>query len=290
MRYGSRWIAAASFVVLAPVVRPALAQEQDRPGSGVQVGVPLGSQAEQERLKQQAATRRTEPAGPVPRRADGTVIIGATTAQKGLWNVGPVIPNPLGLKDIPYQPWARALAADRRTHQLEPHARCKASGVARVFLTPYGVEFLEIPELQRVYIFDVGGPHTYRTIYMDGRSHPAHFEPEYYGHSIGWWDGDTLVVDTVGFNEGFWLDRGQLPHTEKLHTLERFTRADANTLRYELTIDDPGAYTAPFSGQMNLRWERNTELFEFVCQQANYAHELMVGQQKSVDRSTLTVP
>jgi hypothetical protein len=125
---------------------------------------------------------------------------------------------------------------------------------------------------------------------MDGRTHPAHPEPEYYGHSIGWWEGDTLVVDTVGFNEGFWLDRGQLPHTEKLHTVERFTRTDFNTLRYELTIDDPGAYTEPFGGQMNLRWERQTELFEYVCQQANYAHNLMVGQQKSVDRTTLTVP
>jgi hypothetical protein len=275
------WVAALATV--------GLAAQQGRPND-VQVGVPLGSEVDQQRQRQLAAERRTMPSRPVPRTPAGRVIIGATGAEKGLWNVGPVIPNPLGLKDVPYQPWARALAADRRTHQLEPHARCKASGVARVFLTPYGVEFVELPELQRIYIFDVGGPHTYRTIYMDGRTHPRDYEPDYYGHSIGWWEGDTLVVDTVGFNEGFWLDRGQLPHTDKLHTVERFTRADFNTLRYELTVDDPGAYTAPFSGQMNLRWEPGTELFEFVCQQANYAHELMVGQQKSVDRSTLTVP
>jgi hypothetical protein len=268
----------------------ALAQQQGRPND-VQVGVPLGSEAEQQRLRREAAARRaTDPAAPAPRTADGKVLIGSTASESGLWNTGPVVGNPLGLKDVPYQPWARALAADRRTHQLEPHTRCKPSGVARVFLTPYGVEFVEVPELQRLYIFDVGGPHTYRTIYMDGRTHPAHPEPEYYGHSIGWWEGDTLVVDTVGFNEGFWLDRGQLPHTDKLHTVERFTRTDFNTLRYELTIDDPGAYTELFGGQMNLRWERQTELFEYVCQQANYAHNLMVGQQKSVDRTTLTVP
>jgi hypothetical protein len=159
-----------------------------------------------------------------------------------------------------------------------------------VFLTPYGVEIVESPELQRVFIFDVGGPHTFRTIYMDGRTHPNKVQPDYYGHSIGHWEGDTLVVDTVGFNEGFWFDRSGLPHTNQLHTIERFTRADLDTLRYELTIDDPGAYTAPFTGRLNLIREANTELFEYVCQQSNFAHELMVGQGTSIDRSSPIVP
>jgi hypothetical protein len=149
---------------------------------------------------------------------------------------------------------------------------------------------VELPELQRLFIFDIGGPHTYRTIYMDGRSHPADFTPAVYGHSIGWWDGDTLLVDTVGYNEDFWLDRGGTPHTKDLHTLERFTRTDANTMRYELTIDDPATYTRPWSGTFNLRWETGTELFEYVCQQANYAHNLMLGAYESVDRTTVTVP
>ena len=110
------------------------------------------------------------------RRATRTVaslLSGATPADKGVWLPGPVIPDPLGpSKELPFQPWARALFADRRTHQLEPHARCKPSGVARVFLTPYGVEITELAELKRVYIFDIGGPHTFRTIYLDGRAHP----------------------------------------------------------------------------------------------------------------------
>ena len=161
-----------------------------------------------------------------------------------------------------------------------------------MFLTPYGVEIVEFPELKRVLVFDVGGPHTFRTIYMDGRKHPEKekLEPSYYGHSIGHWEGDTLVVDTVGFNERFWFDRSGLPHTNQLHTIERFTRIDLDTLRYELTIEDPGAYTAPFGGKVDLIWEEGTELFEYVCQQANYAHELMVGQAKSVDRSSPIVP
>jgi len=86
------------------------------------------------------------------------------------------------------------------------------------------------------------------------------------------------------------MDRDGLPHTEKLHTIEKFTRTDSATMKYELTVDDPGAYTKPFSGMTNLRWEAGTELFEYVCQQANYAPELMVGEHGKVDRSTLIVP
>jgi hypothetical protein len=125
---------------------------------------------------------------------------------------------------------------------------------------------------------------------MDGRSHPADFTPTYYGHSIGWWDRDTLVVDTTGYNEGFWMDRGRLPHTSALHTIERFTRTASNTMRYEYTVDDSGAYTKPFTGAMSLRWEAGTELFEYQCQQANYAGELMVGEFEKVDRTSFIVP
>jgi hypothetical protein len=97
-------------------------------------------------------------------------------------------------------------------------------------------------------------------------------------------------VDTVGFNEGFWIDRGQLPHTDKLHLIEKYTRTALDTMKYELTIDDPGAYTAIFTGTSNLRWENGTELFEYVCQQANQAYTLMVGDATSIDRSSLIIP
>ena len=194
------------------------------------------------------------------------------------------------LKEIPFQPWARAVLADRTVNELEPHTRCKPSGVTRPFLTPYGVEFVELTELQRIYIFDIGGPHTYRTIYMDGRSHPANRAHDYYGHSIGWWEGDTLVVDTTGFNEGFWLDRRGSPHTEQLQTIERFTRTDRDSMQYEATIDDPGAYSKPWKTSLTLRRDGGVELFEYVCQQMNFAHELMVGSNESVDRSSPIVP
>ena len=126
---------------------------------------------------------------------------------------------------------------------------------------------------------------------MDGREHPKDLEPSYYGHSIGHWEGDTLVIDSTGFNESFWMDRRGMPHTTQLHTIERFTRKDAETISYEITVDDPGAYTAQWKGGFDLGFDRGVELFEYSCQQANYAIELMVGgARSSIDRTSPIVP
>jgi hypothetical protein len=269
----------------------------------VQVGVPEGRQGGGGRQGQGGQQGRQgggggrgrgagAPPPPAPRNAAGRVIFGSGNPKEPiLWTAQLGIRDtPLARDAVPFQPWAKALFNEREKHELEPHARCKASAMTRQFLTPYGTEFVELPEMQRIYIFDVGGPHTFRTIYMDGRSHPQDLTPSYYGHSIGWWEGDTLVVDSIGFNESFWWDRRGLPHTEQLHFMERFTRTDAQTMRYEFTVDDPGAYTKPYSGSLNIRASAGTELFEYICQQANYAHELMVGQSESVDRSTTIIP
>ncbi|HVJ29763.1 MAG TPA: hypothetical protein VNA66_05580 [Gammaproteobacteria bacterium] len=233
------------------------------------------------------------PPGPAPRDADGRAILwGATPDEKGVWTPRFGITDPINPADqTPFQPWARALYDARQIHELEPHTRCKASGTARQFQTPYGVEFVNLPEIKRLFIFDIGGPHTFRTVYMDGREHPKDLEPSYYGHSVGHWEGDTLVIDSRGFNESFWMDRRGMPHTTQLHTVERFTRKDAETINYEITVDDPGAYTAPWKGGFDLGFDRGVELFEYSCQQANYAVELMVGGgRSSIDRTSPIVP
>ena len=232
------------------------------------------------------------PPKPAPRDANGRAILwGATPQEKGVWLPTIGITAPIAdYKTIPFQPWAKALYDFRQTNELEPHTRCKPSGFSRQFETPYGVEFVNLPEFGRLYIFDIGGPHTFRTVYMDGRTHPADVKPSYYGHSIGRWEGDTLVIDTVGFNETFWLDRRGLPHTNQMHVTERFTRTDQATIKYETLVDDPGAYTEPWKGGFNLRWEAGTELFEYVCQQANYATELMVGDYGKGDRTSDIIP
>jgi hypothetical protein len=288
-------ISAAAALSLALAVSAQQPQPQPQTGErpSVQVGVPQG-RGPGGAANGPAGRGRNPgpPPGPAPRNADGRVLLGgATPKDKGVW-----LPGGGGFQGVqsqepvPFQPWAKAVYEDRQKNQLEPHTRCKPSGFVRQFLTPYGVEFVELPELQRIYIFDIGGPHTYRTIYMDGRTHPTNLDPSFYGHSIGWWEGDTLVVDTIGYNEGFWMDRRGSPTTEKLHTLEKFTRTNDRAIHYETLVDDPGAYTKQWSNSFDLRWENGTELFEYVCQQMNYAPTLMVGAGKSVDRTTPIVP
>jgi len=125
---------------------------------------------------------------------------------------------------------------------------------------------------------------------MDGRSHPKDLAPGYSGHSIGFWEGDTLVVDTVGFNEGSWIEAEGFPHTEKLHLIERFTRSDFNTLKYEVTVEDSGAYTRPWSGGFYLRWNSGAELFEYICQENNLVEETNDGADGSVRRTRLITP
>jgi hypothetical protein len=139
-------------------------------------------------------------------------------------------------------------------------------------------------------MFPTGGPRHYREIWMDGRQHPTDLKPTYHGHSIGHWEGDTLVVDTVGFNEKMWFDAEGDPHTTQLHTIERFTRVSRDRLRYDVTIDDPGAYTRPWSSGFFMDWSEG-ETFQFVCQDENYAYDLMVGTEYSeMDRSQPIFP
>jgi hypothetical protein len=213
-----------------------------------------------------------------------------TPRPEGVTSATAGYPGKLTISQVPFQTWARALYAFRAENQLEPHIRCKASGGPRMFLTPYGVEFLDLPDLQRIYIMDIGGPHTVRIIYMNIASHPKDLAPSNTGHSVGRWEGDTLVVDTIGFNERFWIDRQGSPHTDRLHLVERFTRSDFSTMKYEFAVDDPGAYTATWSSGILLRWSSGQELFEYICQDNNLAPQLAVGQSQYIDFRSVIVP
>ncbi|HVH29227.1 MAG TPA: hypothetical protein VM818_20875 [Vicinamibacterales bacterium] len=257
--------------------------------------------------------RAKEAAQPAPRWPDGRVNLGASPGETGIWlpidarislpdkgpgrgpGAAPDAPRydkNVKCSAVPFQPWARMVFMDRLNSHMEPHSRCKPSGGPRQIMTPYGVEFVDLPEAKQMLIVDVGGPHMTREVYMDGRPHPKNLIPSYYGHNVGHWEGDTLVIDSVGYNEAFWLDREGNPHTERLHLVERFTRVNMNTLKYEVTVDDPGAYTAPWTGGFYLEWTPDTELFEYVCQENNFASTLLVGggSQESVDRPSQIVP
>jgi hypothetical protein len=255
-------------------------EQQAQPGQGQGQG---GARGRGGRGQQQPAA----PSKPTPRWPDGRPRLGALEGERGIWGS---CCGSLSNAQTPYQPWAKALYDYRRNNEFEPHTRCKPSGGARQFVTPYGTEVVEFPELQQILIFDIGGPHTFRTIYTDGKPHPKNLVPSYYGDSRGHWEEDTLVVETAGFNEGFWIDRAGSPHTEKLVFTEKFTRTDFDTLRYEVTVDDPGAYTTKWSNSFQMRWNGTQELFEYVCQDNNFAPVLLVGQEEKVDRTSVIIP
>jgi len=298
MRQRSIILSAALLLALITIlVAPSFIQAQQAPqGRGQQPGQQVDGQGQRQGQGQGQQGRGGRggrgnqpevPSKPTPRWADGHPIMGSPVGDKGIWGA---CCGSLSNAQTPYQPWAKALLEYRRTNEFEPHTRCKPSGGARQFVTPYGSEMVEAPDLQKIFIYDIGGPHTFRIIYMDGKPHPSNLVPTYYGDSRGHWEGDTLVVDSTGFNEAFWMDRAGSPHTEKLHFIEKFTRSDYNTMKYEVTVDDPGAYTAPWTNSFQMRWSANTELFEYVCQDNNFAPVLLVGQEEKVDRTSVIIP
>lgn len=186
------------------------------------------------------------------------------------------------LKDIadvdrvaPFQPWSRAVYRYRQQTRLrdDPLARCLPPGGPRQFQSAHGVQFVEQRELGRILVLLGGGNRNWRVIYTDGRpvGQSAEAVPSYYGFSVGRWEQDTLVVESVGYNERFWFTSGGLPHTEALRLTERFTRTDPATLRYEVTVDDPRTYTRPWSGGWTLEWVADEDIQEYFCEESRTA-------------------
>ena len=153
-----------------------------------------------------------------------------------------------------------------RLSKDDPEALCLPFGIPRS--APYPWRLVQTPA--RYFILFEGNIHSYRQIFMDGRKHPADPDPSWYGHSIGRWEGNTLVVDTVGFNDKFWFDYLGHPHSEQLHTIERFTRTDLGNMAIEVTIEDPVSYEKPFTTVGRARLQPATdELLEYICQENN---------------------
>ena len=225
-------------------------------------------------LAQAPAPAAAPAADATPRWPDGRVNLGATRDQKGYWEVRPGLGGFPRAADVPMQPWARALYQYRTstTDLYPPLVGCKPAGGPSFFNAP-GFEIVDVPEMRSIFLLNIAGPHSWRVIYMDGRAHPTGDElrPTYLGHSIGRWEGDTLVIDSVGFNEKQWL-AGSYPHTGQLHLTERIQRPNLRTLTYEATIDDPGAYTQPWTVRWTITeksassWIRGGEIFEYICQ------------------------
>ncbi len=189
---------------------------------------------------------------------------------------GPIDDISQGLKPgetLPLLPEARKILEARHS-QEDPQASCLPSGVPRI--SPYPWRILQTPTY--IFILFEGNIHSYRQIFMDGRGHPSDLDPTWYGHSIGRFEGKTLVVDTVGFNDRFWFDFKGHPHTERLHIVERYTFDAVGKLVNEITIDDPGAYEKPFRVTFKAeRAPKGFELMEYICQENNQDVEHLQG-------------
>jgi len=192
------------------------------------------------------------PSGPAPRMPDGKPDL------SGVWL--PSFPSDGGNPEM--LPWAAAIVKQRQANESRdiPSSRCLPLGVVMsTFLFPY--EFVETPKLL-VMMYEGEMP---RQIFLDGREHPKDLNPSWLGHSIGHWERDTLVIDTVGFNGKAWIDFQGHPESEKLHIIERYRRPDLGHLQLEITIDDPGAYAKPWAIKKASDLSRDDTLMEYVC-------------------------
>ncbi len=197
--------------------------------------------------------------------------------------------------DIPYKPWALGYTmaqvpptgpdAKYETNTDPAIHYCEPLGLGRIYMYPAKTKFIQTPDA--VYILHELGP-AFRLVWLNAK-HPDDPDPQYWGHSIGWYEnGDTLVVDTIGTNDKSWLDQLGHPHTESLHFIERYKKVDDKTLQLDMTVDDPAAYTAPWPGKRNFTKSTTGFMrFMWVCSvRDNNEHYEKVGAAGNTGATT----
>jgi len=205
---------------------------------------------------------------PAPRRPDGKPDLSGIWEPNGNRFLRDIAVD-LKPGDVPFQPWAKKVADERAdgSHSREdPDANCLPQGVPRLAAAPAPWKIVQTDDLI-VIVHEAFS--LWRQIFMDGRKLGDTFNPTWLGYSSGHWEGNTLVVDTRGFNGRAWLDQVGKPTTDKLHVIERYTRKDYGHMDLEITIDDPGAYTKPWTVKQDVHLLNGTELLEFICNENN---------------------
>jgi hypothetical protein len=206
------------------------------------------------------------PAGPTPKTPDGHPDL------SGVWNPGLSFSQ---MGQVPLQPWADALYKERRANlsKDDPEGHCLPAGVPRI--SPFPQKIVQTPNL--VVLLDEGNVHSYRQFFLD-RDHPKNLDPLWMGDSVAKWEGDTLVVDTVGFNDKTWLNGQGLPHSDALHVIERYRRPDLGHLEIEITMEDAKAFTQPHTFKRTYTFMPKWEIHEYVCNEFNVDAEHLVGK------------
>ncbi len=178
---------------------------------------------------------------------------------------------------LPYQPWASALAKKRaeENRKDDPNVYCMPVGIVRMYTTPLFRKIIQTPGL--VVILNERNAE-YRQIFTDGRALPADPQPSWNGYSSGKWDGDTLVVQTIGFRDGTWLDANGSPLTEAGKITERIRRVNFGKLEIEITVDDPKAYTKPWTVTLTQILTPDTDLLDYYCSENEKDVPHLVGK------------
>jgi hypothetical protein len=239
--------------------------------------------AQWDNLKTQGIPRtadgKPDPNAPAPRTPTGKPDL------TGIWQAGTAgaaggfgydYNVALDLSPDSVTPWARAIKQERvqNFRKDSPLAHCYPVSVP--FLDFRGLSrIVQTPELIVILYESPNSPH--RSIFLDGRELPKGPNPTWLGYSVGHWEGDTLVVDSAGFNDKGWLDVGGTPQTESLRLTERYRRPDFGHLQLELTFDDPKAFSKPFTVRMVKRYTADTEIFEDVCENERDSSHLTSG-------------
>ncbi|PYS56328.1 MAG: hypothetical protein DMG13_00045 [Acidobacteria bacterium] len=232
------------------------------------------------------------PADAIPRSPDGKPHLSAPAPRlpdghpdlSGIWepNGNKYVLNlaaDLQPGDVPFQPWAKTLVdqrADGSHSREDPTANCLPQGVPRINAAPPPWKLVQTAGFV-VIIYEAAN--LWRQIFLDGRELAQDYVPTWLGYSTGKWEGDTLVVDTKGFNGKAWMDQAGKPTTDALHVIERFRRKDFGHMDIQITIDDPKVYTKPWTVTEPMHLLTNTELMESVCNENNLDLEHLPGSR-----------
>ena len=211
---------------------------------------------------------KLNPSAPAPRTADGKPDLSGIWEPNGVKYLRDLAAD-LKPGEVPFQPWAEALFKERLSGahaREEPDASCLPQGVPKINAAPVPYRIVQQP----AYVVILYEAFTqWRQIFLDGRPLPTDPNPTWLGYSVGKWEGDALVVESIGFNGKFWLDSAGHPSTEALHVTERFRRPTFGKLEIQITIDDPKAYTKPWTITEDPHLIADTELIEFICNENN---------------------
>jgi len=212
------------------------------------------------------------PSGPSTQKPQNPV---ATHDLSGVWNVRSGVYDYASFSkdDPPMTPWGQEQFNAAKPSQ-GPHGvklsetndrvyKCTPPGVPYIYIQLFPMQIVQTPkEVIELFEYD----HTVRYIFTDGREHPADLTPSYNGHSIGHWEGDALVVDTIGLNGKNWLDRLGHPESTEMHIVERIRRVDDKTLQVDFTFNDPKSYLKPWSAQVRFQLHPDWDILEHVCE------------------------